>query len=131
MTTPFVLITAHRIQPDRADEVRLMAAEYADFVNATEGDMLAHFSYVSDAGDSLTLVHVLVDAAAADRHMEAAAELIGKGIALTEGNVRIDVLGSRPRSEQGAREQPRQRSPGHRRGAGPRGFRPGDERVTS
>lgn len=48
MTTPFVLITAHHIQPDRADEVRLMAAP---------------------------------------------AELIGKGIALTEGNVRIDVLG--------------------------------------
>lgn len=93
MTTPFVLITAHRIRPDRADEVRHMAAEYADFVNATEGDMLAHFSYVNDAGDSLTLVHVLVDAAAADQHMEAAAELIGKGIALTEGNVRIDVLG--------------------------------------
>jgi quinol monooxygenase YgiN len=94
MTTPFVLITSHRIQPDRTDEIRDMAAEYAHFVNAHEGDMIAQFSYVSDAGDSLTLAHVLVDAAAADRHMEAAAQLIGKGVALTEGNMRIDVLGA-------------------------------------
>ena len=93
MTSPFILITSHRIEPDRADDIRAVAAEYAHFVNANEGDMLAHHSYVSDAGDVLTLVHVLVDAAAADRHMQAAAELIGKGVALTEGNVRIDVLG--------------------------------------
>jgi hypothetical protein len=94
MTTPFVLITSHHIEPDRVDEIRKAAAEYSDFVKASEADMLAHHSYVSDGGDTLTLVHVLVDAAAADRHMEAAAELIGKGVALTEGNVRIDVLGA-------------------------------------
>ena len=94
MTSPFVLITSHRIQPDRAEEMRQLAAEYADFVQAHEGDMLAHHSYVTDAGDELTLVHVLADAAAADRHMTAAAELIGRGAALADGNVRIDVLGS-------------------------------------
>jgi len=93
MTSPFILITSHRIQPARADEMAELAAEYADFVQAHEGDMLAHHSYVTDTGDALTLVHVLVDAAAADRHLTAAAELIGKGAALAEGNVRIDVLG--------------------------------------
>lgn len=93
MTSPFILITSHRIQPDRADEMRELAAEYADFVHAHEVDMLAHHSYVTDAGDALTLVHVLADAVAADRHMEAAAPLISRGAALAEGNVRIDVLG--------------------------------------
>ncbi len=55
--------------------------------------VITHHSYVTNTGDALTLGHVLVDAAAADRHLTAAAQLIGKGAALTERNVRIDVLG--------------------------------------
>ena len=93
MTSPFILTTSRRIQPDRADEMRELATDYAKFLQAHEGDMLAHHSYVTDAGDGLTLVHVLADAAAADRHMTAAAGLIGRGAALADGNVRIEVLG--------------------------------------
>ncbi|HKX68061.1 MAG TPA: hypothetical protein VJN29_12635 [Intrasporangium sp.] len=93
MTSPFILTTSRRIQPDRADEMRELATDYAKFLQAHEGDMLAHHSYVTDAGDGLTLVHVLADAGAADRHMTAAAGLIGRGAALADGNVRIEVLG--------------------------------------
>ncbi len=94
MNTPLVLVTSHRIDPDRVDEVRGLAADYAGFVEAEEADMLAHFSYVTEGGDALTLVHVLADAAAADRHLQAAAEHIGRGVATTEGTTRIDVLGT-------------------------------------
>jgi hypothetical protein len=94
MPAPFVFVTTHRVGDGSLDELRTAAARYAQFVEANEPGMLAHCSYLDEDGRELSLVHVHSTAEAADLHMKAAADLIGQGVALTDGNVRIEVYGA-------------------------------------
>ena len=70
MTTPFVLITTHRIKPGRLDELVVATREYNDFVEANEPLVQAHVAYVDEGGDEISLVQVHPDAESADSHLQ-------------------------------------------------------------
>jgi hypothetical protein len=92
MTTPFVLITTHRIKPGRLDELVTATRDYNDFVEANEPLVHAHVAYVDETRDEISLVQVHPDAASADNHLRIAGEHIGRGVELTE-TVAITVYG--------------------------------------
>ena len=92
MTTPFILITTHRIAPGRDLDLVAATLDYDAFIEANEPQVHAHAAYVDDVRNEISLVQVHPDAASADRHLQAAAEHIGRGIELTE-TVAITVYG--------------------------------------
>jgi hypothetical protein len=92
MTAPFVLVTTHRIAPGRHDDLVAATVAYDAFIEANEPRVHAHLAYVDEAGEEVSLVQVHPDAASADRHLQAAAEHIGRGIELTE-TVAVTVYG--------------------------------------
>ncbi len=93
MSAPFILVTTHRIREGRLDEFTALTEQYLQFVEAHEPDMLAHYAYLDEDRTEVSLVQVHPAAASAERHMQVAGELIGRGIALTEGTTRIEVYG--------------------------------------
>ena len=111
MTSPFIYLTAHRVDPDRRPELDALLAEYTALLSTNELDLLAHGSYYNEAGTELTLVQVHRDAASAEWHMQVAGPLIAQGVAIAE-TVRVEVYGEpgpamaqalRANAERGAR----------------------------
>jgi hypothetical protein len=92
MTTPFVLITTHRVRPGRLDELVAATREYNDFVEANEPLVHAHVAYVDEGRDEISLVQVHPDAESADSHLQLAGEHISRGVELAE-TVAITVYG--------------------------------------
>jgi hypothetical protein len=93
MPAPFIFVTTHRISEGRLEEFTALAEQYLQFVEAHEPDMVAHYAYLDEDGTEVSLVQVHPDAASAERHMQVAGELIGRGIALTDATTRIEVYG--------------------------------------
>jgi hypothetical protein len=87
MTTPFVMITTHRIHPGHLDEFEAMTRSYLDLVEAEEPRAQMHSVYVDPERSEVSLVQVHPDAASADHHMQVASQLIGQGLAV------VDTLG--------------------------------------
>lgn len=93
MPVPFILVTTHAIQPAHVEEFTAAAAEYADFVETHEPRVQQQYVYLNDEQTEVSVVHIHADAESADAHMQAAAEQLGRGLALTDGNLRIEAYG--------------------------------------
>jgi hypothetical protein len=93
MSSPFVLVTTHRIAPGDLESFKALNEEYLDFVEQNEPQMLAHLSSCSGDGTIVSLVQVHPDAASADHHLEIAGPRILAAADLIE-NVGIDVYGT-------------------------------------
>lgn len=92
MSTPFVFITTHKVDPARREELDRLNREYADFIRTNEPGMLAYHSYLDEGRSQLSLVQVHRDAGSADLHVQLGGPFIGRGVALAE-TVRIQVYG--------------------------------------
>jgi hypothetical protein len=93
MSSPFVLVTTHRITPGNLDAFRALNDEYLDYVERNEPQMLAHVSSLDADGTTVSLVQIHPDAASADHHLEVAGPRILAAADLIE-NVGIDVYGT-------------------------------------
>ncbi len=93
MTSPFVLVTTHRINPGNLGPFTALNEEYLDFVEHNEPQMLAHVSSLSADGTVVSLVQIHPDAASADHHLEVAGPRILAAADLIQ-NVGIDVYGT-------------------------------------
>ncbi|NJP46181.1 antibiotic biosynthesis monooxygenase [Actinacidiphila epipremni] len=91
MNSPFIYLTAHRVDPTRRDELDALLAKYTETISANEG-LLAHYAYYDEEGTELTLVQVHRDAASGEQHMQVAGPLIAQGVALAE-TLRVEVYG--------------------------------------
>jgi hypothetical protein len=92
MTTPFIYITTHRIDPEHRAELDALTTEYTDYLRANEEDLLAHYSYRDETGCELSLVQIHRDAESAERHLKLAGPLIHRGVTLAP-TLRIQVYG--------------------------------------
>jgi hypothetical protein len=92
MAAPFVMITTHRVPPDRLHELESVTRAYLDHVEANEPRAQLHTAYLDDDGSELTLVQVHPDAASAEHHMHVARDLIGQGLALVD-TIGVEVYG--------------------------------------
>lgn len=92
MSTPFVLVTLHEVRLGRLAEVTDLTGRYEQSLAAEEPDLLAFHAHLSDDGRHLSLMHVLVDADAAEHHIGVAGPFIAEATELVR-NVRVEVYG--------------------------------------
>jgi hypothetical protein len=94
MSAPFIFVTTHKLNEAHLGQFEALTAEYMQNVEANEPQVLAQHAYLSADRSEVSFVHVHPDAESADRHMQVAGEQIGRGLALTEANLRIEVYGT-------------------------------------
>lgn len=92
MSLPFVLTTLHEVRLGRLAEVTDLINRYEQALAAEEPDLLAFHARLSDDGRHVSLMHVLVDADAAEHHFQVVAPLIAEASELVR-NVRVEVHG--------------------------------------
>jgi quinol monooxygenase YgiN len=92
MTTALLILTTHQIQPGSAAELAALAERYTEQLHEQEPGLSAHYAFIDEPNQELTLVQVHRDAASADEHVLLSGELIGAGTELAP-TVRIQVLG--------------------------------------
>lgn len=92
MSAPFVMITTHRVPPERLDDLESLTRTYLDHVEAHEPRAQVHSAYLDADRAEVALVQVHPDSAAADQHMQVAHDLIGQGLAPTD-TVGVEVYG--------------------------------------
>ncbi|MEQ4205244.1 antibiotic biosynthesis monooxygenase [Actinopolymorpha sp. B17G11] len=92
MTTPFIFVTTHEVDPRRQDEFRALTAEYTEFVRANEPTMLAHHTYLDPERSEVSLVQIHKDAASADRHLQLVEPMLARAGELSRP-VRVEVYG--------------------------------------
>jgi quinol monooxygenase YgiN len=93
MSTPFMLITTHRIKPGQLDAFHALAHTYEEFVHANEPDLLAYYTYIDADHSEASLVQIHRNEQSAEHHMTIAAELIGQGLTLAD-TVRVEIYGT-------------------------------------
>ena len=72
MSSPLVYIDTSDVREDALGDVRRAVRELAEFVEANEPRILAYSVYFSDDGRQMTIVHVHVDSASLEYHMDVA-----------------------------------------------------------
>lgn len=92
MTSPFILITSHRVQDGQLETLEELGRAFVDSIDANEPDVLSFKLYLSEDGRQLSHLLVQRDAAAMDRHFQISGELIGKSLEVAE-TTDITVLG--------------------------------------
>ena len=92
MTTPFVLITTHRIHPEHLTELLEQTEQYDAFVEANEPTLHGHLASIDEDRREISVVQVHTDAQSAERHFEVAGEHIHRLIDLVD-TVAIHVFG--------------------------------------
>jgi hypothetical protein len=92
MSTPFVLVTTHRIKPDRLEQFRALHEDYIGFVEEHEPQTLGHFSYVNEDGTEVSLVQIHPNAGSADHHLQVVAPRLAAVAEVVE-NTAIEVYG--------------------------------------
>jgi hypothetical protein len=92
MAAPFVMITTHRIHPDKLEQLAALTAEYTGFVEATEPRLQAHVAYIDAEHAEVSFVQVHPDAESAENHMQVAGPHIARGLELVD-TVSVDVYG--------------------------------------
>ena len=95
MTAPFIFVTTHTLGDGVLDEYLAQDAESHAFLEENEPDLLDYQVFMDEEQTQVTLVFVFRDAAAADRHMQLAGELIARGLEITETS-RLEVYGGNP-----------------------------------
>ena len=92
MASPFILITAHRVQDGQLPALEELGRAFVESIDANEPNALDFELYLSEDGTQLTHVLIERDAEAMERHFQISGELIGKSLALAE-TTDITVLG--------------------------------------
>jgi quinol monooxygenase YgiN len=93
MQAPFIFITTHAINDGRREDYLVHLREVREFIEANEPSMLDFQIYMDDSETQVTFVRVFPDAAAADVHLQALGEHIGRGLELTTTS-RLEVYGT-------------------------------------
>jgi hypothetical protein len=93
MTSPFVLITTHRVARENLPAFKALSEEYLAFVEENEPQMVAHVGSTTRDGTTVSLVQVHPDPDSADHHIEIAVPRLHGNGDLFE-NVSIDVYGT-------------------------------------
>jgi hypothetical protein len=93
MASPFVLVTTHRIRPDRLQQFAAVHDEYVRFIEEHEPRMLAHHTYMSDGRTEVSLLQVHPDADAADDHLQLVAPRLTSVTDIVD-NTFIEVYGA-------------------------------------
>jgi hypothetical protein len=72
MTEALVYVDVAEVRPGALAELQAGIAELAAFVEENEPDLVSYSVYFSSDGTRMNVVHVHVDAASLDRHLEIA-----------------------------------------------------------
>lgn len=80
MATPFILVTTHRVEPDRASEIEDLAREFAASIAANEPRAISFQLSLDETGTELTHILVEEDAEAMDEHFRISGGLIGRAL---------------------------------------------------
>jgi hypothetical protein len=72
MSRPLLYIDTSKVRPGALDKLRGGISELVKFVDANEPQLIAYNVYLSDDGSQMTVVHIHVDSASLEYHMEVA-----------------------------------------------------------
>lgn len=92
MTAPLIILTTHRIESGDREQLAALTERYTELLHTQEPHLWAHYSYIDEPNQELTLVQVHRDAVSAERHMQLAGKLIGAGTELAP-TLRIQIYG--------------------------------------
>jgi hypothetical protein len=90
MSSPLIYIDTSDVRDGALEELKKAIRELAEFVDANEPRLIAYNVYFSDDGKQMTVVHVHVDSASLDYHMDVAGPAFRKfANLLTLSSIRI------------------------------------------
>jgi hypothetical protein len=69
---PIVYVDTSQVREGRLEELKAAMRDLAEFVEANEPQLLAYHVYFSDDGARMTVLHINVDSASLELHMEVA-----------------------------------------------------------
>ena len=72
MSQPLVYIDTSDVRPGALERLKGAIEELVEFIEANEPQLIAYSVYFSDDGSRMTVVHVHVDSASLEYHMEVA-----------------------------------------------------------
>jgi len=72
MSRPLLYIDTSKVRPGALDKLRGGISELVKFVDANEPQLIAYNVYLSDDCSQMTVVHIHVDSASLEYHMEVA-----------------------------------------------------------
>jgi hypothetical protein len=78
MSRPLLYIDTSEVRPGALDKLRGGIRELVKFVDANEPQLIAYNVYLSDDGSEMTVVHIHVDSASLEYHMEVAGPVFGR-----------------------------------------------------
>jgi quinol monooxygenase YgiN len=70
MSQPLVYIDTSDVRAGALEELKRAIRELVEFIDANEPQILAYSVYLSDDGSQMTVVHVHVDSASLEYHMD-------------------------------------------------------------
>ncbi|CAN5302170.1 hypothetical protein BH20ACT24_BH20ACT24_19420 [soil metagenome] len=93
MSEAIVYVDHSEVREGALEELKAATKELADFVEATEPQLIAYNVYLSDDGTQISVVHVHLDSTSLEYHMEVAGPLFRKLVELVTLSS-IDIYGS-------------------------------------
>jgi peptidoglycan/xylan/chitin deacetylase (PgdA/CDA1 family) len=93
MNAPFIFITTHTVKDGRLEDLEALNAEFVDFVESHEPDIIGLHAYLSEDRTRLTLIQIHPDAASLEHHLRVAGDKIHQAFELVD-NERVDAYGS-------------------------------------
>ena len=70
MSQPLIYVDRSKVRAGALSQLKSAIEEVADFVEESEPRLMSYSVYFSDDGSEMTVVHVHVDAASLDHHMD-------------------------------------------------------------
>lgn len=92
MSEAIVYVDHSEVREGAIEELKAVTRELADFVEANEPQLIAYNIYLSDDGTQISVVHVHLDSASLEYHMEVAGPLFRKLVDLVTLSS-IDIYG--------------------------------------
>lgn len=74
---PIVFVSHFTVKPGKLDELRRLARDVAERIEADKPETALYLAYLDDKDMHITFVHLFADAEAMDRHFEGAEERSG------------------------------------------------------
>ena len=93
VNAPFIFITTHTVKHGRLEDLEALNAEFVDFVERHEPELIGLHAYLSEDRTRLTLIQIHPDADSLEHHLRVAGDKIHEAFELVD-NERVDAYGS-------------------------------------